>query len=249
MNPTLGAGKTFWSWTRLTSRAFGPGLPEDCDPGGATSPIEGSQRPHVSCFRAPGPSEAGQLGAGWVRPPTRLPAQPGPPRTAGSYPPPPTHTPIYEAELEESTPHPQSRGSVHSLGSGARGGVVRSNPVLGPQVCTWGDRGWTSHLYTDLLFNPVPEHREPRVHTRLVPLRAALTPAHHAGLKHPPIRLRAGQGAPGVTLRREQVLERRASTLVATPHPAPTMPALPPPHVPTCPCPTPTWQASTPPLR
>lgn len=77
---------------------------------------------------------------------------------------------------------------------------MQSNPVLGRQVCTWGDCGWASHLYPDLRFNPVPEHREPRVHAGFVPLRAALAPAHHAGLKHPPIRLRAGQGASGVAL-------------------------------------------------
>ena len=125
MNPTLGAGKTFWSWTRLTSRAFGPGLPEDCDPGGATSPIEGSQRPHDSCFRAPGPSEAGQLGAGRFRPPTRLPAQPGPPRTAGSYPPPPPTPPFTRLNWKRAPP-------IHSLGD------QFTVWVPGPEAGSWG---------------------------------------------------------------------------------------------------------------
>lgn len=46
-------------------------------------------------------------------------------------------------------------------------------------------------LYPSVLFDPVPNYREPCVHAWLVPLSAAFTPAHHTSLEHSPIFLRA----------------------------------------------------------
>lgn len=75
------------------------------------------------------------------------------------------------------------------------------DPALSLQVCTLGQPVTAPHLHASLLLYPVSKHREPRVHARLVPLSAAVTPAHHASLEDAPIGLHTGQGAPGITLR------------------------------------------------
>lgn len=139
---------------------------------------------------------------------------PSPPRTRlGSW-----GCGVGERPAGES-PSPETRGSGPSLGSGGQAGGPGSNPVLSPHVRTWGG---TSPLHPSLLFNPVPKHGEPRVHAWLVPLRAAVAPAHHAGLEHPPIGLRAGQRAPGIALRGDQALapSPAAPPLRAAPSPA-----------------------------
>ena len=138
------------------------------------------------CLQASGPGTA------------RRPVLPSPPRPRlGSW-----GCGVGERPAGES-PSPEARGSGPSLGSGGRAGGPGSNPVVSPHVRTWGG---TSPLYPGLLFNPVPKHGDPRVHAWLVPLRAAVAPAHHASLEHPPIGLRAGQRAPGITLRGDQAL-------------------------------------------
>lgn len=76
-------------------------------------------------------------------------------------------------------------------------------------------RGWPLHLHPSLLFNPVPKFREPCVHAGLVPLSAAITPAHHTSLENPPVGFHAGQGAPGVALRGDQRLSVSASPACA----------------------------------
>lgn len=63
---------------------------------------------------------------------------------------------------------------------------------------------WLLTLHTSLLFDPGPKQREPCVHAGLVALSAAFSPAHHAGLEDPPIRLHTGQGAAGVALDRDR---------------------------------------------
>lgn len=59
-------------------------------------------------------------------------------------------------------------------------------------------------LYPSVLFDPVPNYREPYVHAWLVPLSTAFTPAHHTSLEDSPIFLHTGQGATGVTLRKNK---------------------------------------------
>lgn len=61
-------------------------------------------------------------------------------------------------------------------------------------------------LYPSLLFDPVPNFRDPCVHAWLVPLSAAFTPAHHTSLEDSPIFLHTGQGATGITLRKKRIL-------------------------------------------
>lgn len=75
---------------------------------------------------------------------------------------------------------------------------------LARKCARWVANGWPLRLHPSLLFNPVPKYREPRVHAGLVPLSAAFTPAHHAGLEDPPVGLHAGQRAPGIALRGDQ---------------------------------------------
>lgn len=79
------------------------------------------------------------------------------------------------------------------------------------QVCMSGHPLWvfvvgclSMLLYPSMLFDPVPNYREPCVHAGLVPLSAAFTPAHHTSLEDPPIFLHTGQGATGVTLRKKE---------------------------------------------
>lgn len=102
-----------------------------------------------------------------------------------------------------------------------------------PQAYTFG---WPLPLYPSFLFDPVPKQREPCVHARLVPLSAAVSPAHHTGLEDSPICLHAGQGSPRVTLDGDKPCRES---------PVPPLPG------PTCrpPAPWRTWQESTPPLR
>lgn len=109
-----------------------------------------------------------------------------------------THCGGYGAHL----PSPESWGfRSQSGGWGApRQGVV-SDPALSLQVCTLRRLVTAPHLHASLLLYPVPKYREPRVHARLVPLSAAVTPAHHTSLEDAPIGLHTGQGSPGITLR------------------------------------------------
>lgn len=49
-------------------------------------------------------------------------------------------------------------------------------------------------LEPGLLLDPVPQAREAAVHSGLVPLRAAVTPAHHSSQEHAAAGLHADQG-------------------------------------------------------
>ena len=118
------------------------------------------------------------------------------------YPPAPASVPAWEADRGERLCRPVLH--LQSPGDSAQSGLwgYRSRSCSQPAGVPVGVAGgWSLPLHPSLLFNPVPQYRDPRVHAWLVPLGAAFAPAHHAGLEDPPVCLHARQGAPGVALR------------------------------------------------
>lgn len=73
----------------------------------------------------------------------------------------------------------------------------------------------STSLEACLLSDPVPQAGEASVDSRLVPLCAAIAPAHHPGQEHPAAGLHAHQGPPGVSLcRNRQNCEYQAQEVI-----------------------------------